>query len=214
MSDYRPCPECACHLKEREERCPFCGAAGLARAAAPRPRLPRMSRGQWLALAPTLALFGCFGAVSAADPHELLREAAAKDTFPNSSTVKCTEKTGTFGCGEGTCYLSTQACYNGQCVAYSDVEAILAVQSCGDCPSCGCIDTCNFYCTDNGFGGITLSDAACNPPSAQPPSFEPPSSSQGCYGSPPARPERRAGVSPRAARCPRRIARRTRRRTA
>jgi hypothetical protein len=78
----------------------------------------------------------------------------------------------------------------GRCVSYGAVESVLGDSpGCGTCPDCACLTSCHFDCNDDGMGGITLSDATCEPP--PPPSPWTPPSQGGCYGSPPARPELR-----------------------
>ena len=95
MSQFQPCPSCACHVRRTDTECPFCGtpnAPGGPRA----PRGPRMSRGQWLALT-TAALVGCTGAIASTPEGDGGHATAAGDaggTAPDSGAALRPEEGG------------------------------------------------------------------------------------------------------------------------
>jgi hypothetical protein len=177
-----------------------------------------MSRAHWLAFGSTLVGIGCNGSMatepiadaapddaapaqvapddasiaphdaSAADDRkpddDATTDAAGREAGYPSPNTSCPRR-GTFACGASlNCDRATEICFNGSYCAAIATVGYLQIDSgaCAACPTCACFPpglrpNCNqgVSCFEDNFGGLSVS---C-------------SSQGGCYGSPPARLDRR-----------------------
>lgn len=175
MNGYEVCTACACLIKAHESKCPFCAAARTATAPSILKALPRTSRAQWLALCSTLAMAGCSGEAppatqdaGAADGHTSNGDAAT--TPVPQGTLACGASNGVQTCSRASQYCMIDANARASCVDF-------ATSPCAASHTCACVDKVlndpvHCGCGDDGSGGI---EASCSP----------------CYGSPPARLERK-----------------------
>ncbi|HLK35539.1 MAG TPA: hypothetical protein VKU41_02220 [Polyangiaceae bacterium] len=135
-----------------------------------------MSRAEWFAMGSAVVLGGCSGRVVPPDPQ------------PNTvSSIAFRD----FGCGDAQCVANAEFCYNDRdfnaCVSYLEAGVASDDGACSGRPTCACYEETGAYqgaydsgqicsCTDDDAGGLTVS--ACT-------------HSHSCYGSPPARLDRR-----------------------
>jgi len=120
-----------------------------------------MESERWIPLAATLAMLamvGCSGSSLTGSPDgggtggQVVWGDAGSGV--DGQAVACATRSGYFACGPGVCSRAIQACTQGSCEWYGDIEP-----SCGRCPTCACLRASPMNistCDDDGAGGITF----------------------------------------------------------
>ena len=146
---------------------PVCGDLLTRKGRARRPRLPRMSRAQWLAFGSTLTVAGCGGNTGISSEAEVLvKTGDASASRSDGETFPCDYDA--FGCVRATEYCRSGVTQCGPAGCISIPPACLAT------PTCACI----VGAADYGVGSCDGDDAGALAITCP------------CYGSPPARLER------------------------
>ena len=216
---FTSCASCRCLVKSDDSVCPFCGAVVVQRAAvAHRVQGPRMSRAMWLAFGSSIATAAGLACSSSHTPPTATAGSAAEidptqgsgnvdarasdpavidagserangDPFP---TATCDAGTGCActPCGKITCDTATEYCEYRKYACAGAADCTFETEPSACVPrtngvSCGA--SANATCTQDVCGRVvveqTIEDCchACGMGCA----------TSGCYGSPPARLERR-----------------------
>jgi hypothetical protein len=185
MLPLAPCAACGNFVKTADALCPFCGAT----MATWRARSPaaRMSRAAWLALGSSAAALGCAVTLTACagdDTDGATASAVTRDDGGSSSDAASAQ---TFACGDASCNIATEFCSDDTCqgggASCTPIDGGFPAV-CAATPTCACLapyeanSGYQFGCGVSDAGGMTWF-ATC----------------AGCYGSPPARLERLAGLA-------------------
>jgi hypothetical protein len=187
MLSLTPCPSCACHVKDGDATCPFCGAS-LPHVERSWRAAPLKSRAAWLAFGSSLVAIAGAATIGACSSASSDDHTAGGATFP---------------CGDaGACSVATQfcgvsahqtGCGNDFYLVYECAPKEGNLQfpaECLDLPKCTCVEAylpappppwenggSGTSCSEDDAGGVILtygSGGQC----------------AGCYGAPPARLER------------------------
>src|SRR5438105_3381769 len=176
MDPYLLCRSCDCFIKRIESACPFCGAAPP-RSRAERARPPaRLSRGQWVAFGSTLAAIGCSSPAPTGptgQQHESTVAPEAGAGADDASSPDPDAAADKIACGTATCDRATQYC-DQTAGACGSLPA-----NCDGRATCDCVGALNWCSGPSTCAAVAPSvfSFTCTP-----------SGSNGCYGSPPARP--------------------------
>ncbi len=202
MDAFDVCGACACYIKRREARCPFCDAVHVPAKRADVRLRSRVSRAQWLAYGATFVVAGCAPSATTAEQAadattqdaDSIRDAtadstssvdAAKDRGDDTLDAWTSPGPPDGGAGSGTfacdydrrrCGLGTEYCLNAQGPGGGCFGYDAGWDSQCDASSpCACIHACYRLssCRDDDAGGLYIT---CSP----------------CYGAPPARLEKLA----------------------